>query len=160
MIRAATLPVLIAALASAGCDPGLFYKIPGARFMDDGGRHFLVDVDQGVESGFYASVFIFGGNAEVRVVNRSATPIEFDLSPTEIRDAKGTVIPTKCELAGHAKPVIISSGQLFTVRCGFTLRPKGTKFYDQEQYILMISQPGFSQKGKPLSIVAAMQAAG
>lgn len=138
----------------------MFYRVPGARYVDEGGRDFLVEVDQGVESGFYASVFIFGGYAEVRVVNRSPTPIAFDPTPMEIRDAKGALIPTTCDLPVRGKPVVIGSDQMFRVSCRFALRPKGGKFYDPEQYILMISQPGFSKQGKQLCIAAAMQAAG
>lgn len=153
--------VFVLALAASfgvACDPGLSYRIPGARIQEDRFRHYVVDSEDGIESGFSAGVFIFGGHLDVQVTNRSAGPITFDPSPTEIRDAKGGRISSECQLPATA--VVVEQGHTIGISCRFRMEPKGRKFYDPESYVLMVSQPGFSKDGRKLGISAAMTACG
>jgi hypothetical protein len=140
------------------CDPGLAYRIPGARIQSDRFRHYVIEGGNGIDAGFSAGVFIFGGHLDVQITNRSTGPITFDGAPTEIRDAKGAVVPSECRLPTGS--VVIERGEMFQVSCTFRMKPKGRKFYDPESYVLIISQPGFCKDGEKLNITAAMTAYG
>lgn len=148
------LLVLVLAFGPA-CDPALGYTLPGARTVQADGVRYVVDVGGGVEARFYANIFTIHGDTSVEVINGSPSAVTFQPTPTTLTDARGGSVPAQCQLP--TATVVLAQGQSVSVRCRFEgrLAPMSLS-YEPEFKSLTLVQPGFSQNGKALAIVAKM----
>jgi hypothetical protein len=139
---------------ATGCDPGLFYSIPGAKTVRADGVRYVVPLADGIEARFHASIFTIHGRTEVQVVNNSGSAVEFQSAPTVLVAGNGSPLATRCELPGEQR-VSIAVGQTLTIRCGFEARLRRFS-YEPEFENLTLRQPGLSANGRQLQVVARM----
>lgn len=147
--------VVWTAVCLVGCDPGRSYVIPGAREVRADGVGYVAGADEGVEARFYASLFTISGSVEIRIVNKSPVPIEFQPTPALLLGADAVRIPVRCQLPAERK-VILEQGQTLTIRCGFDAKWRGGSYVPALD-TLTVLQPGLSRAGQELVVLASMR---
>lgn len=153
------LGLFCVAACTAGCDPAMFYSIPGARVVRaesgraDEGRYAVMVAD-GIEARFHASIFTIHGRTEVQVVNTSASSVEFQPTPTVLVAGNGSRVPTTCDLPNQQK-LSVAAGRTLTVHCKFEVPLRGFS-YESEFRSVTLRQPGITVNGKAVDVVARM----
>ncbi len=122
LVLAGSLSAVLGGCPAFG-DPGVVYRVPDWKVVDDNGRWYERDIGDGVRIRVYNAGF--GGSFEVRVqiVNLGSEDVGFDGGPMYLTDRSGTRLPTKrVELGGcdPGRPVHLSPGARLEVRCGFS----------------------------------------
>jgi len=148
---------LFALAACLSCDAALGYTLPGARTVQGDGPRYAVDVAEGIEARFHASTFTTEGRTEVQVINSSPSSVTFRATPTLLRDSRGGALRADCQLP-REETTVMAKGQSVSVKCRFEARLRPMSFwYEPEFKSLTLIQPGFSQSGRALTIVAQMR---
>jgi hypothetical protein len=150
---------LLALAACVSCDAALSYTLPGARTVqgaDPRAPRYVVDVAEGVEARFHASTFTTDGRTEVQVMNSSPSAVTFRATPTLLKDSRGGSLRADCQLP-REETTVLAKGQSISIVCRFEARLRTMGFwYEPEFKSLTLEQPGFSQDGHALTVVAEM----